>query len=68
MDRKVGDIVTLDDGRRVVVTLIHPDSSFEWDPAPDKEPEEKAEPKDEKKESIKAKATKKAPKTAKSKK
>lgn len=64
MDRKVGDIVTLDDGRRVVVTLIHPDSSFEWDLAPDKEPEDK----DEKKESIKAKAAKKAPKTAKSKK
>ena len=64
MDRKVGDIVTLDDGRRVVVTLIHPDSSFEWDLAPDKKPEDK----DEKKESIKAKATKKAPKTAKSKK
>jgi hypothetical protein len=68
MDRKVGDIVTLDDGRKVVVTLIHPDSSFEWDLAPDKEPEEKAEPKDEKKETVKTKTTKKAPKTAKSKK
>ncbi len=64
MDRKVGDIVTLDDGRRVVVTLIHPDSSFEWDLAPDKEPEDK----DKKKESIKAKTTKKASKTTKSKK
>lgn len=66
MDRKieVGDIVTLDDGRKVVVTLIHPDSSFEWDLAPDKEPEDK----DEKKETVKAKTTKKASKTAKSKK
>lgn len=70
MERKieVGDIVTLDDGRKVVVTLIHPDSSFEWDLAPDKEPEEKAEPKDEKEETIKAKTTKKASKTTKSKK
>jgi hypothetical protein len=64
MDRKVGDIVTLDDGRKVVVTLIHPDSSFEWDLAPDKEPEDK----DEKKETVKAKTTKKASKTTKSKK
>lgn len=68
MDRKVGDIVTLDDGRKVVVTLIHPDSSFEWDLSPDKEPEEKAEPKDEKKESIKTKTTKKRLKRQKSKK
>jgi hypothetical protein len=70
MERKieVGDIVTLDDGRKVVVTLIHPDSSFEWDLAPEKEPAEKAEPKDEKKETVKTKTTKKAPKTAKSKK
>ncbi len=66
MDRKieVGNIVTLDDGRKVVVTLIHPDSSFEWDLAPEKEPEDK----NEKEENLKAKATKKAPKTAKSKK
>lgn len=64
MDRKVGDIVTLDDGRKVVVTLIHPDSSFEWDLAPDKEPEDK----DEKKETVKAKTTKKTSKTTKSKK
>lgn len=64
MDRKVGDIVTLDDGRKVVVTLIHPDSSFEWDLAPDKELEDK----DEKKETVKAKTTKKASKTTKSKK
>jgi hypothetical protein len=66
MERKieVGDIVTLDDGRKVVVTLIHPDSSFEWDLAPDKEPEDK----DEKKETVKAKTTKKASKTTKSKK
>jgi hypothetical protein len=64
MDRKVGDIVTLDDGRKVVVTLVHPDSSFEWDLAPDKEPEDK----DEKKETVKAKTTKKASKTTKSKK
>jgi hypothetical protein len=66
MERKieVGDIVTLDDGRKVVVTLVHPDSSFEWDLAPDKEPENK----DEKKETVKAKTTKKASKTTKSKK
>lgn len=66
MERKIeiGDIVTLDDGRKVVVTLIHPDSSFEWDLAPDKEPEDK----DEKKETVKAKTTKKASKTTKSKK
>jgi hypothetical protein len=66
MERKieVGDIVTLDDGRKVVVTLIRPDSSFEWDLAPDKEPEDK----DEKKETVKAKTTKKASKTTKSKK
>ena len=64
MDRKVGDIVTLDDGRKVVVTLIHPDSSFEWDLAPDKESEDK----DEKKETVKAKTTKKTSKTTKSKK
>ncbi|MBQ1457862.1 MAG: hypothetical protein IIZ20_05110 [Butyrivibrio sp.] len=66
MERKieVGDIVTLDDGRKVVVTLIHPDSSFEWDLAPDKEPEDK----DEKKETVKAKTTKKTSKTTKSKK
>lgn len=66
MERKieVGNIVTLDDGRKVVVTLIHPDSSFEWDLAPEKEPEDK----NEKEENLKAKATKKAPKTAKSKK
>jgi hypothetical protein len=66
MERKieVGDIVTLDDGRKVVVTLVHPDSSFEWDLAPDKEPEDK----DEKKETVKAKTTKKASKTTKSKK
>lgn len=70
MERKieVGDIVTLDDGRKVVVTLIHPDSSFEWDLAPEKKPTEKAEPKDEKEETVKAKTTKKASKTAKSKK
>lgn len=61
---KLGNIITLDDGRKVVVTLIHPDSSFEWDLAPDKELEDK----DEKEENLKAKATKKAPKTAKSKK
>lgn len=66
MERKieVGDIVTLDDGRKVVVTLIHPDSSFEWDLTPDKEPEDK----DEKKETVKAKTTKKTSKTTKSKK
>jgi hypothetical protein len=66
MERKieVGDIVTLDDGRKVVVTLVHPDSSFEWDLAPDKEPEDK----DEKKETVKAKTTKKTSKTTKSKK
>ncbi len=62
---EVGDIVTLDDGRKVVITLVHPDNSFEWDPAPDKPAEEI---KDEEKETVKAKTTKKASKTAKSKK
>jgi hypothetical protein len=75
---KLGNIVTLDDGRKAKITLVHPDFSFECDFITDDqevqevkdeiqkneiEPEVKEEPKaDEEKETIKAEVKKEAPK------
>lgn len=68
MDRslvKVGNIVTLDDGREVKITLVHPDMSFEWELAPKKEVKE--EKPVEKEETVKVEAKEKAPEKAKTK-
>lgn len=64
-DIKVGNIVTLDDGRKARITLVHTDFSFECDFVNDQKTEVKEEPKaDEEKETIKAEAKKEAPKKA----
>lgn len=66
-DVKLGNVVTLDDGRKAKITLIHPDFSFECDFVTDEtlEPKEEIQKvKDEKKETIKAEAKKEAPKKA----
>ena len=73
MDRAdivVGNVVTLDDGRNVVITKVHDDYSFEWDIATPKreEPEQDQEKEvDEKEEDIKIETKKKAPEKAKTK-
>lgn len=75
---KLGNVVTLDDGRKAKITLVHPDFSFECDFITDDqevqevkdeiqkteiEPEVKEEPKaDEEKETVKAEVKKEAPK------
>lgn len=66
-DIKVGNIVTLEDGRKVVISKVHPDSSFEWDLAPEKKEDPVKEEKVEEKESIKKQTTKKTPEKAKTK-
>ena len=70
-DIKVGNIVTLDDGRKARITLVHTDFSFECDFVKDEIQEvkdeienEKQEIKNEEKETIKAEAKKEAPKKA----
>lgn len=62
----VGNIVTTSDGRRLRISRVNPDGTFESDPVTEaevvkKEPEEI---KDEKEESIKVEAAKEAPKKA----
>lgn len=53
---KVGNVVTLDDGREVKITQVNPDLSFEWDLV------------HEEKEDLKGETKEKAPKETKSKK
>lgn len=53
---KVGNVVTLDDGREVKITQVNPDLSFEWDLV------------HEEKEDLKGEVKEKAPKETKSKK
>lgn len=53
---KVGNVVTLDDGREVKITQVNPDLSFEWDLV------------HEEKEDLKGEVKEKAPKETKGKK
>jgi hypothetical protein len=53
---KVGNVVTLEDGREVKITQVNPDLSFEWDLV------------HEEKEDLKGEVKEKAPKETKSKK
>lgn len=69
MDReqiRVGNVVELDDGRKVRISKVHEDYSFEWDLVPDAEVTEvkPEEIKDEKEESIEVEVKKEAPKKA----
>ena len=66
-DVKIGNVVTLDDGRRAKITLVHPDYSFECDFVTDdilETKEEIQEVKNEKEETVKTEVKKEAPKKA----
>lgn len=67
MDKKnfyEGAIINLDDGRKVKISKIHPDLSFEWDLVEEAEESEEIT-KDESKETVKVEIKKKTSKKTK---